>query len=38
MLPQLGGVGDAGIGNRCNKLVLEFGEITQAEMNFSFMS
>lgn len=27
----------AGLGNSWNKVFLEFGEITQAEMNFSFV-
>jgi hypothetical protein len=37
MLPRLGEVGLAGLGNNWNKVILEFGEITQAEMNFSFV-
>lgn len=37
MLPRLGEVGMAGLGISWNKVVLEFGEITQAEISFSFV-
>lgn len=37
MLPRLGEVGKAGLGIAAINWLLKFGEITQAEMNFSFM-
>lgn len=37
VLRRLGEVGMAGLGNSWNKVIWEFGEITQAEMNFSFV-